>query len=826
DCAGAAVETIEGMAVGRMLHPLQAAFLSAGAVQCGFCTPGMIMRAAGLLRNSSRPGAGEIRAALQANLCRCTGYVQIEEAVRKAAETSEWMPMEAFRPEEVAKVTGAAKYSADYTDFSGLSAAVTWSAHPHARILRIDTGKASRMPGVDAVLTCLDVPGANRFGRAVPDQPLLADGEVHMVGDAVAVVVAATEQQARNAVAAVDVQYEVLLPNTDMEAVAETAAAETVSPLAAMSAWGAGVAEPDGPDDLVVHHRFATQRIEHAVLEPDAAMAWPTEEGGVMVIGQSQNVYFDRVIIASVLGLAKSLVRVIQPYVGAAFGKREDPFTQVLAALCAFHVKRPVRIVLSRAESILATTKRHPMIIEHRTRLFPDGGIKDWQVKILADSGPYSSWAPNIIRKAAFHAFGPYLIPSAHVLARAVFTNNLNSGAMRGFGAAQAIYGMECQMDEIAVLLKEDPIRFRRKHVLGTGMRNAILASPGAAEQIAAILDSMETVRERWRKDTHSGSCGYGVALSWYGIGYGHGIPDIGSATIELRSDGSVLVKTGAIDYGQGLTTVIAEITSAIMMVPTVDIVVLPADTAVTPDSGSTVASRQTTVTGNAVAAAARSLAEQILILAAQYMSLPVANLLLRDASVVEAGSGRAMSLAAIAVRAEQDGVLPAVQKRYALRSSRLDAHGQGMPYHQYSFGGNLVEVIGDGAEGVTVTRVLAVHDGGRIINARGFRGQIIGGVVMGLGMALMEKLDCPGGILYQSDFDTYRIPRCKDVPEIEIITLHCPEPANPLGVKAIGEPAMLGVVPAVANAVRDLTGIRHTALPLPWKDAVTRGST
>lgn len=815
--AGAAITTIEGLATGQKLHPLQAAFLTTGAVQCGFCTPGMILRSLDYISNQSVPDRNLIQQALSPNLCRCTGYLPIIDAVLAVING---VPLslnpQDYRPEMVARVTGQALFAADYQVPDVLHAAIVWSQYPHARILAINCSRAKSSQGVVAVLTHESVPGFNHYGKVRQDQPLLAEGEVAMVGDAIAVVVADTIEHAHSAAHLVSVDYEPLPVKTlEPEASAPVVGQSAEDRIVADFTLKKGdVAHALAKAALVVREVYSTQRVEHAVLELDSAIAAPHGRDSLIVIGPTQNVFFDRVLIARLLGLDKTQVRVIQPYVGGAFGKREDIFVQLIAALCAYMVKRPVKVQLDRRESFIATTKRHPMVLEHVAALDEHHTIIGWQVTITADAGPYTSWAPNILRKAAVHAIGPYRVPNVEIRAQAVATNNLNSGAMRGFGAPQALFAAESHIELIARTVGIDSLTLRERHVLHQGdetVTGQLLTFP---VPLTTIIAQLRATRSRLiEQGIGSDGSALGWALSFYGVGYGNGIPDLASAIVELTPAGSITVKVGAVDYGQGLKTTLALIAADELAVDHTTVTVCLVDSARTPDCGSTVASRQTTVTGNAVRAASKMLAEKILALAAKLKGHDREDVILNASWVLSRTSGALISFAELA--ASSKGASLNAQARFSLKSERLDAAtGQGAAYQDYTFGGNLAVVTRDSKGQLIVKLVTAVHQTGAIINKTGLAGQVTGAILMGAGMALMENFACCEGYPTCSDYHQYRIPRSTDLPAIELSFLEVRNPLNPLGVKAIGEPAMLAVVPAIINAARALTGEAITTLP------------
>lgn len=818
------VTTIEGLSDrGDPLHPLQQAFLETGAVQCGFCTPGMIMAAWALLQRRPDPDPGLIRTALQGNLCRCTGYQPIEEAVLRAARqlkdpliTKELSDMPIGGLE---KVTGQAVFTADYHIRDSLFGAIVWSPIPSGTLTYLDTSAAKAIPGVFRIVTAADIPGLNGLGRVTPHRPLLVTDRVRFTGDAVAMVLADSPSTARTAAACIRLNMQseppVVYPDRSLSPNSPTIhpegnlAAEitirkappcltlpsntpqspqTINRAAdpAKPAFTDGI-HPDMDNMPQFRHTFSTGFVEHALLEPEAAVAY-YDDDVLTVIGPSQNVFFDRLEIMRVLGIPLRefhRIRVREIHSGAAFGKREDIIAQPLAALGTFLTGRPVSIVLSRQESFRATTKRHPMTFCHTTRIGSDNRIQDQVISILADTGPYSSWAPNILRKAAAHATGPYNVPDITVSGRSVYTNNAFSGAMRGFGAVQAHLASERHMDRIARSRHLDPIEFRKINAYRPGSTTPTGQTLHDTTSVPDLLDAAARALPwpgpaRGRGSSGDWVTGFGCAASFYGIGYGNGIPDRGQVEISHLPDGTTRILTSAIDYGQGARTVFARLASDVLHVPISSIDVVTGDTSITPDSGSTVASRQTYVTGNAVIRAAGKLV----------------RLLENNPAPTEPIS---------------------VKARYIMDSQAIDPKtGQGDVYRTFSLSAVTARVRVNRSTGVVqLEKIVSVHDSGTIIDPVLARSQVTGGVMMAAGMALWEDYPMVDGFPQNLDFSSYHAPRFRDIPEIDVIFLPTPDPDGPMGAKGLGEPATLAAAPAIVNAVCDALDIDFEQVPL-----------
>jgi len=830
EAAGRQVVTVEGIGAER-LHAVQEALIANGAVQCGYCTPGMVVAGAALLQRNPDPTDEEIRQALAGNLCRCSGYQQICDGIRAAARADKPAPAphrigaRATREDALDKVTGRTAYTDDLPLAEGaLHARVARSQEVHAWIREIDVEQAALVPGVVAVLTAADVPGENAFGNAVEDQPVLAADRVRFFGEAVAIVVAETPAAAEEARALVVVDYVPLPPVTDP---AQALRPDTV------------VLHPDreegnllchlrlerGDADAairgaatVVERTYRTSWQEHACLETEVADAAPDGEGGVVVRCPSQNVFFDRLHVCRALGLLRDQVRVIQQPTGAAFGGREDIYAQTHAALAAHRTGRPVRLIWSRDETQIATTKRHPTTMTYRAGLDDDGRIVGLSVDVLGDTGAYASWGPNIARKALVHAAGPFDVEDLEVRVRLAYTNNGISGAFRGFGATQVTFGYAAFAAELAREVGQDHVAFLRRNHLTPGRRTATgqeVVGDALEECLQRALDRAGP-RPARREGDHVR--GRGVASFLYGIGYGNAIPDIGSAVVELGDDGGIVVRCGAIDYGQGARTVFLQIVCDVLDVTAERVTVITGDTHATPDSGSTVASRQTTVSGSAVLKAAAGFRDSMSKAAAGLLEYDVDRLRIGVDGVYErSGDSLLLPWRDLANRLAEAGERRGRQARYRLRSGRLDlASGQGDAYGTYAFGCQVADVEVDTRTGaVTVERITAAHDVGKAINPAMVEGQIIGGTVMGLGFALTEHHRLDGGIPVTWNLDTYRLPTAVDAPEIVPIVVEQADAQGPFGARGIGEPAMVATAPAIANAVADALGRHPSELPL-----------
>ena len=823
---GAAVLTVEGLGTPERLHPLQRAFVETGAVQCGFCTPGMIMAAKALLDGNPRPSHEQMVKALGANLCRCTGYLGIFEAVDRAAAL---LRGEAVSPpplplaecwEEVARATGTARYGADVLRDGTLHLKVVRSPYAHAGILGVDAAEALAMDGVAAVLTAKDVP-VNRHGRIIQDEPVLAADRVRMIGDPVAAVVAVSEAVAAEAAAKVRVSYELLA-----EVLSPREALEPGAPrlhdggnVLARQAIQRGDAEAGlARADVTVEGTFATPFNEHAYLEPEAALAWVDGDGRVVIETGASHTHLHRLEVSRALGLAQDRVRIVPVTLGGHFGGRTDVAMQCILGLAAWRLGRPVRCVLTREESFTSTTKRHAFEIRGRLGADRDGRISGLRLDMTADGGAYASAGPFVIVRAGVSGSGPYEVQDAWLGGQRVYTNNTLAGAMRGFGAPQSTFALESLMDELAGRLGIHPIELRLRNALRPG---STLPTGARVGEGMAIVETLQAIRPRYDEAVHrareSGENGdirrgVGVASMLFGIGTTTGETP-SHADAELLPSGRIVVLAGATDAGQGSDFVLRRVAAQALGVPLAQVDLARGDTDLTRDTGSCTGSRATFYVGNAVRIAAGALGRAIIEAAARELEAPPEILAIRDGHVVVLEApDRRIALADLARRVEARGGRLREGGTYDPETRSLDpVTGTGSPYATYATATQMAEVEVSVRTGlVRVRRVVAAHDVGKVLNPVGARGQVEGAVVMGIGFALTEEL-VPG---VTRGFAGYRIPTTHDVPEIETIFVERPDPRGPFGGKGLGECAMIPTAPAILNAIADATGVRITRLP------------
>jgi len=781
--AGRSILTQEGLAP-QERERWADCFVASGASQCGFCSPGILMKAEAFLAKRATPSREEIARALAGNLCRCTGYVKVVDAIELMAGARRGEPVP--EPDRSGRVgTRAARYQGrelalgdkpyvnDLRPPGLLHGALRFSDHPRATVLAIDTTASRSHPGVVAVLTASDVPGERVQGLITRDwRQLVAVGETtSYVGDVLAIVVAESRHAAREAAALLDVEYEVLDPVTDPFAALEPDAPRLHRDgnLLSTSVVKRGDADAELAGAAhVLTETFRTQFIEHAFLEPESALAEPMDGGGVHVSSQGQGVWEDRRQIASFLGLAEDRVRVTQVANGGAFGAKEDLNVQCHAALAAVHTGRPVLLTLSRAESIRFHPKRHPMTMTYTVGCDAEGRLAAVRARIVGDTGAYASVGDKVLERAAGHACGPYRFPAVDVEARAVYTNNPPCGAMRGFGVNQVAFAIDGMLDRLAERVGIDAWEIRWRNALDVGDRFGTGQILGPGVGIKACL---EAVRDDYRSSTFAG---IGCAVKNTGIG--NGLLELGRAILRPEADGTVTLFHSWTEMGQGVHTVLRQIACEELGLPP-DRIAVHVDTIRELDTGQTTASRSTLL------------------------------------------GGRAVQEAAARLRAELDGrSLEDLAGREFYGEVRFDSTSPpgadvAEPVTHIAYGWAVQVAILDD-EG-RVSKVLAAHDVGRAINPTLLEGQIEGAVHMGLGFALSEEFVVEDGVPVTTTLKSLGIVPAHRMPEVECVLVEVPQLEGPYGAKGVGEIGLVPTAAAVAGALRAFDGGWRTRLPM-----------
>ena len=836
---GTHVETIENLSQDGELHALQQAFLDHGAVQCGICTPGVIMTAKALI--DEKKAAGEvlteehIAVALKDTFCRCTGYQSISRAILQASgqDVPPLIPVSQHESRSIGKpmpnlqardkITGEARFTDDYR-FAGMLYARTKRANvPHARIVSIDTSAARDMDGVHAVLTHEDIPGRNLHGVFITDWPVLCADKVRYAGDAIAIVAADSEEVAAAALDLIAVDYEELPVVSDA-----IEAAKPDSPLVHddraegnllkhIEVNKGDIAAGFARADTIIDQTYRTPATEHMFLEPECSIGVPAgyspeKFGGfcdaaaargetarhdkTTVYVGSQIPYGDRDQVAATLGLEPDSVRIVATLMGGGFGGKEDITGQIHAALLAEKTQRPVKMLYSRQESMLVHPKRHATVILMRTGAKKDGRLTAVQATLYGDAGAYASLSEKVLGRSTTHAAGPYDVPNVKVDCFAMYTNNAPSGALRGFGVTQSCFAVESNMDTLAEKLGLDAVEIRRVNALDVGRTTStgqvLRESVGLNECIDKVAADMFGEDFRWTWEEDNSRLAWGLAVAYKNTGLGGGAPDKAGAEIEVWADAGKAtraeVRISSAEMGQGLPGVLAACAAEELGIPIESVNVLLGDTDFCPDGGPTTASRQTFVSGNAVRLAAQQAAAKL------------------------ATGG--------------DHVL----LRYDYEAPETMPLGAGGDMHvAFSFCAQaaLVEVDMNTGE-VQVRKVIGAHDVGRAINPLTLQGQIEGGVVMSIGFALTEHYIQEDGRPWTNVMARYKIPSITHTPAITSHIVEHSTSVGPYGAKGVGELPSIPTAPAITNAIYRATGVRVRSLPVDQDEllrAVQQGS-
>ncbi len=834
------------------LHPLQAAFVLHGAVQCGFCIPGQIMSAYALLQANPDPSEEDIRHALKDTLCRCGGYPAIVRAIQSAGHslrTGELIDLRSaspstsplntigrirLRPDAVAKVTGKGRYTDDLSFEGMLHARVKRAGVPHAILTRLDVRKARDLPGVVAVLVAADIPGEHTHGLVIYDWPVLVDtGErIRYVGDAVAILAAETRQIATQALDLIEVEYE---PQTVVSGPVQARHAEAprLHPMGNLlkhikvrkGDMEAGFADAD----ILLEHTFHTVTNDHAFIETECSIARPMPDGRMEIYVGSQIPYADRNQVARALGWPEERVRVVGQLMGGGFGGKEDIAGQIHAALLAQATGRPVKLSFDRHESLLVHPKRHATQIRVKVGAKMDGRLVAVETELYGDSGAYASLGEKVMTRATTHSSGPYDIPHVRADCYAMYTNNPPAGAFRGFGVTQSAFAVESMMDMLAERLGLDPVELRRSNALRVGSvtntGQVLRESVGLLECIDGVEAEMRNLAgddpfapRRVEGAPHLVRA-WGFAVAYKNTGLGGGAPDKAGAEVELFADGMLEVRTSSAELGQGLVTVLQMIVAEEFDVSPSRVRVLVMDTDLTPDGGPTTASRQTYVTGNAARGAAQALRQAMATTLAERYDLPPKEV--RFVEGLAQVNGQTISLGEVVALMREEGRQPRALYEYWAPETQPLGEGGDMHF-AFSFAAQAAEVEVNTLTGeLRVLRVIAANDVGRAINPLGLQGQVEGGVVMGLGNALTEHFIVEQGQVITDRLARYRVPSILHTPEIISIIVEHPTAEGPYGAKGVGELVSIPTTPAITNAIYNAVGVRIDRLPVDQEEVL-----
>ncbi|UCG31908.1 MAG: selenium-dependent xanthine dehydrogenase [Phycisphaerales bacterium] len=783
--AGKRVVTCEGLGE-ELRRQIAACFVQSGAVQCGYCTPGMVTRGIALLVRNPVPTRKEIAKALRSNLCRCTGYAKIIDAVQllwkvrlgdvsvPRAELSGAVGTSLPRYRGAETVLGDRPFIDDMSEPEMLFGAVRLADHPRALVKGINIRAALAVEGVERVITFRDVPGERYVGLIQQDWPVfVAQGEeTRCMGDVMALVVARDRHTAHQAAELIAIDYDIRDPVTDPNEALKPEAPK-IHPSGNLLSTSA-VARGDASKALaesahLVDRVFRTQRVEHMYLEPEASLARPDGRGGLKVYSAGQGMFDDRRQIAAILGWPVERVNVELVSNGGAFGGKEDLSVQGHAALAAHVCGRAVKVVLTREQSFRLHPKRHPMELHYRVGCDADGHLTAVQARIIGDTGAYASVGAKVLERACGHAAGPYKVDNVDVEALAVYTNNPPSGAMRGFGVNQVAFALEGCLDELAEKVGIDGWEMRWRNILRLGDR---CTTGQRMDKPFGLSKTLLAVKEVYRSAKYAG-----IACGMKNVGSGNGTADEGKATLTIEQDESVHIRIGHTEMGQGLFTLcVQEAAQETGLGP--ETFRVSSDTTDELDCGQTTASRGTVLSGHAVVAAARKLRADLD--AGKGLSDLVGNVYRGDYAYAETSP----------LGAEVPDPVTHLTYGFATQVVILDEQGR-------------------------LQKVVAAHDVGKVMNPLQLEGQIEGAIHMGLGYALTEELVLAGGHVKSDTVNSLNILRAEHMPEVEVIFVEEPDPDCPYGARGVGEIGLVPTAPAVAEAIRKFEGRRYYRLPM-----------
>ncbi len=802
---GAEVITVEGLGTPENPHLIQEAFALSGAIQCGYCTPGMIMATKALLEENADPGVDDIKKALRRNLCRCTGYKKIIEAVQLAArfirgELTPAMvqpkPGDGYvgishpRPSSLAKACGTAHFTADINLKGALELAVLRSPVSHARITRLDSTKAEKMPGVVGVMTASDIKGTNILKFVSPDRPVICGDKVYSLGDAIAVVAAQSRVEAEAAIKAIQVEFE-RLPVIENPLTALESDAARIHPDLPNLVVDQSVIKGDAKEALagsaaVVEARFSTHRVHSAPLEPEATVAyWEDEDKGedalLVIVGRSIFIHQHLAMLQEALGWEN--MKYVEACTGGQFGIKLDVMSEGIAGAAAIHFKRPVRYIPGLAESIIMTSKRHPYDMTVKLGADAQGKLTAYYNDIVVDKGAYRS--ADVFGRSLMTLSGSYDIPNVDSRLRMAYTNNTFGSAARGAGQPQVAFALECAVDMLAEKLGMDPFQFRLQNSLQPGQSKCtgyVVDEWPFPEVMNAIKPHYErAVKDAAAHRTGRVRRGVGIAAGAHGVGRtGEGA----QAAVELDPDGGITVFVAAADPGEGTDSMLSQIAAHEINIPLDKVRLSTRESDLTASSGPAAGSRLTYMVGGALIDGLRQLKE----------------------AMKETGAKNSEEL-----------IAAGKPKRFMGTKKAEDAPpmdpktGQGASFVSDIHGVQMVELEVDMETGhVTVLKITAAVDAGTVIHPQNVTGQLEGGMDMGVGYALREKYIAGK----TTDWATLGFPSIRESFEMESVLVQTPRAKGPLGATGVGEMCMVPTAPAVINAIKNATGVWICDLP------------
>lgn len=831
--SGRNVTTIEGLGEGAP-HPIQTAFVKVGAVQCGYCFPGIVLRTKALLDANPCPTREEAAQALSGHICRCGGYVKIIEGVLLAAEwlregktSGDISPAAPLfgeagpQVDSLEKVKGEIIYAGDIYMPGMLVAKLLRSPYHHARLVSLDLEEARALPGIAGIFTAKDIPGVNRIKRIMADQPVLVSDLIRSMGDPIALVVGETEASVAQALKKIKVQYspipEILDMNTALVSASLVHPENPEGNIVVRQEMKRGNPDAAFADaDLVIENTYTTPFNEHSYLETEAGVSYIDDQGRVVLQACSQAPHYLQHQIASILGIGVEQVRVIQTATGGAFGGKTHISVHAVLALASFLLKRPVKMQYSREESFIATPKRHAFQIKLKTGAKSDGKFVAIKAEIMADTGAYASTGPHVLIQSVLFSTGPYKWDHIDVQGTLVYTNNTLACAMRGFGVPQVAFAIESQIDAMAGELGIDPLQIR----LTNAIDDEYIAPWGQPMKgQVGIRQSLQALSLHWQefckvaKDKPADRkkiIGIGLAAGWNSNGR-LAAPNTSRARLEIKPNGEITVFTGAADIGQGVKTVLAQIVGKSLGITIPTLTVVCGDTETTGNSDITCASKTSLTVGNAVLAAAENLKHNAISLAGKILAAKPTDLFYQDGAIFF-HNGKSRSISLLELANKTGAILEGSGSYETAGTEFIPESCEGTPFLVYAgvSMASMVEIDRESGK-IKVLKMVAAPNVGRVINPVGAESQIEGSIMMGIGFALTEE--------YISGktrgFNNYKIPSTLDVPDIKSTFVEVPHDQGPFGAVGMGEVAIVPVAPSITNAIYNACKIRITDLPV-----------
>ncbi|MCR6547040.1 molybdopterin-dependent oxidoreductase [Dehalobacterium formicoaceticum] len=859
DLQGKHIVTVEGLVKDGEMDPVQKAFVECSAVQCGFCTPGMIMTAKALLLKNPDPSEEEIKKALKLNLCRCGTYPRVIKAIQRAAVVVRGETPEPYVAEDAAennvigksvrridvedKVTGKTVFYGDYYFDNMLYGKMVLSQYPHAKILSIDTTAAEQIPGVQLVLTAKDIPGNNIHGVLAKDQPVLAVDKVRYIGEPIVVVFAEDEETAQKGADAVQITYKELpgiftieealapdaplIPNPELGPFWNAYAGEKGNICKEVHMYRGNIEEAFAQADVVVEEEFVVPPEEHAWMETDGAVSRMGENGKVLIYAPNQSPFADRDQLAPILNMDVDKIEVVHMPAGGAFGGKTELTTHAYVAIASLKTGRPAKMVLTRKETLRFHPKRHSYKMKYRVAANKDGKIQGMDIQILADGGAYISWSPRVVEQSVSFSTGPYYIPNLNVQATCVYTNNLIAGAMRGFGAGQSHFAAESTLDILSRKLNMDPITLREINALEVGVPAAtgqiFTTGVGYKDTIQAIKKVVEEeLLPLKQKGDH---IGIGVASAWRSVAGGLGPDELAGAALDLLEGGKFILRVACTEMGQGSHTSLCQMVSEILDIDITDIEVDAGNTGTVPYGGGVMASRGVYLWGHPTIEASKKMRKLILEKGAAILGVDEDRLSLRNGFIVDKETGnQRLSFGELAAQSTEplkiwvDFMMPKscpvsenTNEDHAIDPKDYNVH------HTVAYNTTAVAVAVDPETGnVTVLNCTMALDGGQIINPEAARTQIEGAIIMGMGYGMTNDFEIEKGINKTDTLGKCKVPRINDMPDsMKIIFVGDQDLTGPFGSKGVAEIGVLSVAPAITNAIYDAVGVRVNKLPV-----------